>query len=347
MFKPKVHFIFGDPETEAEHLCFLAKNITDKRYQKGGYLVVPYLATNNSHSVFFPDLPYSREFWLLIQKNKNEDYGKQFPQKAADEASRYLKNEKYTRDEKSRKDKLISDWKKGESLLFKFVNEHFDKKPRLSQIEMISILITKYGTQGSFNVIHPSKKIKEIVATFRIDSETSHLAKTILKAIYIYQTNKHGEIGEIPFYERIAAIKCLYQNSPLSKIFPESNTEKDSYFLSEKLRKDSKDFLTKLGFPPEQLLSLKNEKIHLEGQNIDCTFSQQEKDLLVGIISKNGELLSFDEASEAVWKEQSFEKFSLFSLAKIIENLRRKLRQLGLYSQIIKTIRNRGYLLQS
>ena len=55
--------------------------------------------------------------------------------------------------------------------------------------------------------------------------------------------------------------------------------------------------------------------------------------------------LLFHSAAEAVWKEQVDQKFSLYALVKLVENLRRKIRVSGINKPLIHTLRRQGYVL--
>lgn len=65
------------------------------------------------------------------------------------------------------------------------------------------------------------------------------------------------------------------------------------------------------------------------------------------IIKNKDKVVTFDEIAENIWQEQVDDKFSLESLAKIIQNLRNKIRNQGVKKEVIFTKRGNGYLLSS
>lgn len=56
-------------------------------------------------------------------------------------------------------------------------------------------------------------------------------------------------------------------------------------------------------------------------------------------------LVSFNEVADAIWNDASDEKFSLYSLSKFAEKIRKKLENLGIQKELIKTVRGKGYIL--
>jgi DNA-binding response OmpR family regulator len=56
-------------------------------------------------------------------------------------------------------------------------------------------------------------------------------------------------------------------------------------------------------------------------------------------------VVSFESCAKAVWGNECDEKFSLYALAKIVENLRKKIYASGINNDILKTVRKKGYLL--
>ena len=62
------------------------------------------------------------------------------------------------------------------------------------------------------------------------------------------------------------------------------------------------------------------------------------------IIKNKDKVVTFDEIAKNIWQEQVDDKFSLESLAKIIQNLRNKIRNKGIKKEVIFTKRGRGYV---
>ena len=110
--------------------------------------------------------------------------------------------------------------------------------------------------------------------------------------------------------------------------------EKFKLKQSSELEKVSKRYLEKLGFRQEEI------KININNP----IFTKQEKDVLGALIRNAGQIVSFDDMADIIWKDNSDQKFSLEAIAKIIQNIRIKIRTLGIIKEIIFTKRGSGYL---
>ena len=76
------------------------------------------------------------------------------------------------------------------------------------------------------------------------------------------------------------------------------------------------------------------------------TFTQTEKRILKHLIEHKNELQPYNQIGNLFWgEEESLEKFSLASIAKIMEKIRRKIKEHGIYQEMIYTIRGQGYVL--
>lgn len=270
--------------TEADYICFLAKNISRGLYQNGGFCVLPYLV-NDKKAVYFPDLDYSKDFWNLIKKCRAMNLGEDFPEKAIKEVFKKLKNVKNSR--LIKKDSLV-----------------------------INLLETEYGTPGSYFV-----NKNTVYMTQRIGNSKADFDRTLLSVKLKIKNKDKAEIGEINWYKRQGVIEYLFGKikSKLSAIHI----------------KDSNEYLNKFGFSQTEIKI--NYKI----------FTKQEENLIKELISLNGEILTFDQTAEILWRDNSFDKYSPQAMAKVIENLRKKIRNQGINRELIFTKRGRGYYLNS
>ena len=84
------------------------------------------------------------------------------------------------------------------------------------------------------------------------------------------------------------------------------------------------------------------EKIDLLKSEI---FSPQEGRLLKCLQEKKGKIVSFDQTSQILWGRNSYDKYSPQAMAKVIENIRRKIQDQGINKEVIFTKRGKGYSL--
>lgn len=89
------------------------------------------------------------------------------------------------------------------------------------------------------------------------------------------------------------------------------------------------------------------DQIILNNIMIDRVFSQKEKKLLKYFLSNKLRTISREEAAEAFWREKFKELYTDWALDQIIKRLRKKFASLGLHKNLIKTIKNQGYIISN
>ena len=85
------------------------------------------------------------------------------------------------------------------------------------------------------------------------------------------------------------------------------------------------------------------KKLLFGGQNCEDKFTYQEFKLLTYFITHENELVSRDQVAEAMWGKQYIDKYSDWSIDKIISILRKKLDALGFPSENLVTLKKRGF----
>ena len=133
----------------------------------------------------------------------------------------------------------------------------------------------------------------------------------------------------------MSAISFIFENTIFKKYYPNfKNIIRSQFSFSKDTITKSNKYLVKLGFPQKEI------KINLE----NIIFSKQEKDLLTALIKNKGKILDFDQVANIIWKDKADDKFSLEAMAKLVENLRRKIKTLGINKEVIFTKRGKGYI---
>jgi len=320
-------------ELEAQYICFIAKNITLKRYSGGNYYVLPHQDNGNQRAVFFPNLPYSKNFWRVINFCASDSLSHSFPKEATGEVRELLSKYKKNTYQKECL-KIAEDWKKIENKFFNDIDKFLNFKMALSKIEKINILITPFGTLGSFNPPRVGNNFNLII-TSRVDFPAGNIGAGILQNLYIVQNKTGGEIGSGDYLKRMSAIEFIFKNTVFSKYYPSfENPDNDKFSVSSSLPTKSNAYLKKLGFPQEKIDLLKSE-----------IFSPQEGRLLKCLQEKKGKIVSFDQTSQILWGRNSYDKYSPQAMAKVIENIRRKIKDQGINKEVIFTKRGKGYSL--
>lgn len=185
----------------------------------------------------------------------------------------------------------------------------------LSNVKQIDILETEYGSKGSYMTAK-----NKIIMSRRSDGSPQDFERTLLLAITKFRNKDEAEIGSINWHKRNAIADFL---APVKTT--KSNLEMVRF---------SQDYLKKLGFEP---------KSEISGINLN-NLTRQETDLLNFLTTSSGQVVSFDKVAEILWGEKSFEKYSLQAMAKVVENLRKKIRDSGINRELIFTKRGKGYI---
>lgn len=327
----------------AQYICFLAKGISMGTYQDGGYLVVPDLIRGNPKTVFFPDFNYSKEFWRAITFCPNYNFSSEYPPKALAEVKSHLLKAGYANHE-TLIDKISKDWQVLEKPFFEDINSFLDLNDAMDKVSKIKILITPFGTRGSFYPPRTGNNFN-LITTSRIDCPAGNIATGILQNLFIIKTKIGGEIGSHEYVKRMSTINFLFSGTVFKKYYPDYvDLTKSDYSTDLDLLKKSAKYLNKLGFPAKQTISQKDGEILLNGKFTNGTFTSQEVRFLCALLN-SGEILDFDKAADALWKDLADEKYSLAAMAKVVESIRRKIRDNGIQKNLIHTARGRGYFL--
>jgi hypothetical protein len=158
----------------------------------------------------------------------------------------------------------------------------------------------------------------------------------------------HPTIDSSIWYRFEGLSDFLMTHSQLGKLFgnqfvPTVTSQRD---LSPVLIQESQAYLAKLGFPPNSICKTKDNLLVINNQPVYNHFTQTEKRILTSMISQKNSILSYDEIGDLFWGEDdSADKFNLYSIAKIMEKIRRKLKDCGVNQDLIYTIRGQGYML--
>jgi hypothetical protein len=330
---PKVRFITENTGNMASrYLCFLAKSISLKLYQNSEYYVLPKLVTKNSRCVYFPDFAYSKNFWKSIKLNNNKNFCAKFSSGALKEASRFLASMPFE-DSDNSAIKIKRDWAKIEPDFWANVFKFLDFASQIAKIDKIEVLLTPFGTPGSFYSSKVGKKF-HIQATCRLDSPAGNIAFILLQCLYVIKESWGGEIADEEFARRMEIVNFLFSETVFFKFYPGyKDINKTSFAPHQDDIIRSQKYLEKLGFPANNLTIDSNAG----------SFTSQEKSLLKYMQKCPGKVVSFDKISQILWGDESYDKYSPQAMAKIIENIRRKIKKLGIKRRVIFTKRGKGY----
>jgi len=337
---PTVTFYKNDNVRLANYLCYLGKQIACRYYQDRRLLVLPHLVTKDARTIYFPALPYPAKFWDKLSKFAASDYVFNFDKDMVDLATKLLAQTKF---EPAEKMDIESAWKEKETEFFRTLAElipSFD----LAKVKNIEVLISPFGTVGSLFFKQKPYGF-DFDLTVREDFGPAQIAETILTCFFHLETTNTSVAA---WTNREAIIDFLLSRTKLAAAFDHqfAPTVSNLPEIAENLVKTSQAYLQKLGFPTESVLRVANGKITVNSVPVTSNFTPAEKRILTGLIENKGELLTYDEIGNLFWGEDgSLEKFSLYSIAKITEKIRRKIKNFGVYQELVYTVRGKGYVL--
>jgi hypothetical protein len=328
--------IFEDTvEARQQYLTYLAKQIRCGYYQARRFLILPRLVEKEPRAVYFPNLKYPRRLWEGLSGYTAEDFDYFFPEKITSlikiGPGPGGKN-------------LERGWKKREKNFFASLTK-FLPKLDLKNILFIKVLPVEFGTVGSFYFERKNNGY-EFYHTIRLDFGPAQLAETILTQI-LWTCRPVSKLTE--WYQKEAVTDFLMTSSVLGKIFDYDYrpTVTGLPDLPENLAAEARDYLAKLGFPLTPIISLEKESLVIAGQTVANTFTPTERRVLCHLAANKGKLVTYDEIGDLFWgdSEEALDRFNLASIAKLMEKIRKKIKDHEVYQELIFTIRGQGYMM--
>lgn len=320
----------------ANYLSYLGKQVACGFYQNRRFLILSKPLPHFGRSVYIPDLKFSQSFWAEAKKYTENDFVFKFPQTQKSNLELLRSADLTTKPESL--EKIKKGWQKVEKQFFKTCQDFFPLFD-FSKINAIACTVSPFGTQGSFEFQKQKNGKIDLRFTHRQDISPSGIAEKILSEL-VNLENPMMSLGEWEIRESI--VDFLLMRTKLGQIFnfdfqPTVRTLPE---LSENLILESEAFCQKLGFPIKPIFSNGLDPLS------EKRFTQTEKRILLHLVSNRNKTVSYDEIGNQFWgEEESLEKFSLASIAKIMEKIRKKIKENGINQELIYTVRNQGYVL--
>lgn len=339
---PKTTFLEANQENLANYLCYLAKQISCGFYQDRRFLVLPYLIPKDSRVIYFPDLPYTTKFWNNFASLKQNVFVFDFDKKVVDLAKELLASQEELL--RSKNSSLEMTWRKIEPEFWKTVAD-FLPQLSINKINKIEILPTPFGSVGSFFFKRVGSKFYFKI-TVRTDFGPAQIAETILtNLIWI----DHPTPNLALWHQVEATVDFLLTKSKIGKLFDFDYVPTVTQLpeIPTNLAAESEQYLGKLGFPITSVLGYDNQHLIINNHVVYNHFTPSEKRILSNLITHKNEVIAYDQIGNWFWgdSEDALDKFNLYSVAKIMEKIRKKIKDQGVYQELIYTIRGQGYVL--
>ena len=97
---------------------------------------------------------------------------------------------------------------------------------------------------------------------------------------------------------------------------------------------------------PKTNIEIKDNLIYFNFVNVDSHFSKKEKRIFKAFINNKGQSVTRDKIAKAIWPINTEDFYSDWAVDRLVARLRAKIKKLGIPKEIIKTIRNQGYVLE-
>ena len=171
----------------------------------------------------------------------------------------------------------------------------------------------------------------------RSDMPLNQLFSLILMGVL----NINGFNSNFTWEEMTALRDWLMESSVLSKYFIKDfsmlkglrkNIQQGKYFI------DSQNYLKEIGIVSD--INVVDTKVNINGQTL--TLGDKEGKILSLLIANKGKVVSYDDIFKGVWGE-NVDKFSLYSISKLVERVRKKLLKGKINNLVIQAYKGKGY----
>lgn len=327
-----------DPKYQIQLYINNAKDISNGFFSRTRAVILPY---DNGKDWYLPnyDLFKDKEFVNLINKYDDHDFLN------IDEVL-FEKTKKgfnlYPKEKDFKEEIRIIERDKGGFL--KTFETVFD----LSVIEKIVLIPSLFGTNGTFNRTKLSNGKYILYASFK-KSRTTSIPAAIIGAYLIVVSELYPSKSFSTFVQTQSVISFLDKHSKLSSFFKDKNSKEQNTIdlLNEDRGKyvlESAKYMKEMGIEIGSNFTYDDQGIYFNGRFLKG-LQKKESDILKLLIDNSSKIVTFDMIANTYWGEQVTEKFSIYGIAKIIEKIRKSLRENGIKVSVISTVRKRGYML--
>lgn len=233
-------------------------------------------------------------------------------------------------------------WKAIEKEFTQYFTKFLDHNSLINRVE---VYLTRYGTRATYN--HSDSVVKIYL---REDIDYSEIAFCTLAGLFHAQngvTDFNVNASKYNWAEKQNTIDYLMSQTALSDLFPNytslmyslrNNGINPEYVIS------SNKIYNKLGFPVNLPLQIVQDVVVWEDDPLPI-FSKNEVLVIDNLLKNKGRVVTYEDISEVLWGEESYASFSLEAISKVVERIRKKFIDCGIYRQFILTKRGLGYIL--
>ena len=238
----------------------------------------------------------------------------------------------------------IKRWKEVESQFINYYNKYIDLQNKVKNVE---IYLTRYGTSLVYNI--GLDKDKSILRVYlRQDQDIDKIAKAIVSGYFTIALDpvENNPNTTYTWEEKNKIIDYHFINPPYKNLFPNYIFTVDILRVGEvkpKIIENSNKIYAEIGYPVNCELKIQNNQIKC-GQIYIVSLTKSEKNVLIKMINKKGEMISYDQIAEVLWGQDYYNFFSIKAVNKIVERIKIKLKDQGVRKEIILNKRGLGYV---
>ncbi len=244
-----------------------------------------------------------------------------------------------------KREKIITSCQEDWSKINKIIGEIL---PQWEKVSSIDVYLVKYGTVSSFDYLSQRGKDKIIIwlrqTLPNLEVIKSHFVHALVSALVLQQT-KIPDRSDL-WTAREFAIDFLLSHTRLAEVVKpvETISELRRNNLSKKVIEDDQAFkkeILRYYQPPPLTLVADQQAIQINKTTI--TLSPLEWRLIQTLAKNRGKFISTSKLAETIYPDN--DNFFGWSLAKVVERVRKKIALAGVTQPVIVSARGMGYML--
>lgn len=329
------------PVTEIERLVHACAVSASGFYNRNGFVILPKVEISfREVVVVLPELEYRSipYFWQRVMVVPT-----QFSMNVPHDVQRDI--EKLTTKSlagvsEARLASWVKGWGQVETVFWEVVGLFFPEE--IGYIKQVEVRVTHYGSSSSFSFLE-RKRGQKLIVYVRDDSGVAEIAESIVTALLYPDRETYG----FSWSRREAIVDFFMTRKEMRTLFPHYKpTLSGISRVTMGIKEKSELFMRKIGMVyGQRKIEILSGILFVKDVNVDRGFGPLERKVIGLLTSKQGELVTFDEIEDVIWGQGEMK--SLWAITKLMQRIRNKLIKCGLSENCLRTLRGRGYVLES
>ncbi len=314
----------SSPESEKERLLYALESVANGFYPRHGYLVLPKPEKGyEQYTVVIPEIVknFSKLFWQDAAK-----YGGCMPKIIAKRMWKEARDISLPSVSTDKVSEFKNKWIEIEEKAISAIHKYFPSE--IKWVKSVEVKLTKVGS-GSSHYLLVKRKNQHLSMAIREDMAADQIINLFVLAL-IYPLEKELYLS---FTHRQTLRNFILSRKEFKNLTDLKPEIFDNIKVPISLKKKSEEYIKYLGIPNiiDPIKVIKDNATR---------FGSKEYKLLMELIRKKGEVLSYDEIADLIWGEGKFKSY--WAINKIIQRINKKIKNLKTNYQI-KGVRGIGY----